>query len=229
MKNLQKNNSPGTGSAPDGLNDTLTGESIPPEPPDEVLVGQARSGGMDAFGKLIERHQDRLFNAMLRMLGNYDDAQELAQEAFVRALQGLKRFRGNAAFCTWLFRIGINLAINHRRRRQTVRFTSLHADRPGLADSQAHNLADMAEASGPSPVQVAQTREDHRLVVEALAELESDARAVVVLRDIEQFNYSDIARILEVPVGTVKSRLFRARSALRARLLDDSPSDDKQS
>jgi len=221
MKDSQKIDSPGTSSPPGGLFTGRSGDCAPPGPPDESLVRQARSGNMDAFGKLIERHQDRLFNAMLRVLGNHDDAQELSQEAFVRALQGLKRFRGNAAFYTWLFRIAINLAINHRRRRQTVRFTSAGSNGLGLAGSQAHNLADIAPARGPSPVQSAQMREDHRLVLEALEQLEPAARAVVVLRDIEQFNYSDISRILEVPVGTVKSRLFRARNALRARLLAD--------
>jgi RNA polymerase sigma-70 factor (ECF subfamily) len=151
------------------------------------------------------------------MVGNADDAQELAQDAFVRALQGLKRFRGGSSFYTWLFRIGINLSINHRRRRQRVRFTSLQGG-PTPRGAQADGLAVLADPAGKSPVQEAQVSEIHQRILEALEELDPPSRAVVVLRDIEQLDYAEIARVLEVPLGTVKSRLARARLALRERL-----------
>ena len=183
---------------------------------DEVLVNNCRSGNLAAFAPLMERYQQRLFNAVLRMLGNYDDAQEIAQETFFRAFQGLRKFRGNARFYTWLFRIGMNLCINHHQHRR-LRFASLSTD-PDLP-GQAVGLAALADPASPSPLRQAQINEEHRLVLTALDKLEPHARAVVVLRDVEQLDYEQIARILEIPAGTVKSRLFRARLALRDQLL----------
>ena len=185
------------------------------EIPEDVLISRCRAGNMVAFGQLIEKYQDRLFNAIFRMVNNYDDAQELTQEAFVRALKGIKRFRGNARFYTWLFRIGINLSISHRRRQRVRLMTT----GPNVAKSgQAAALMEMADAKSPSPLREAQIRERHQQVLDALERLEPQARAVVVLRDIEQLDYAEIARILEVPTGTVKSRLFRARMAVREQL-----------
>ena len=184
---------------------------------DEQLVSRCRGGDMAAFGRLIEKYQHRLFNTILRTVGNYDDAQELTQEAFVRAMQAIKKFRGSASFYTWLFRIGMNLSINHHRRRQRVHFASLHREEAG---GQAEGLvAALADTQSPSPLGQSELKEEYHRVLEALDDLEAPARAVVVLRDIEELNYDEISRILEVPIGTVKSRLFRARNALRAGLL----------
>jgi RNA polymerase sigma-70 factor (ECF subfamily) len=189
---------------------------------DQELLEYCRKGDMDAFGLLIEKYQDRLFNAILRMVNNYEDARELTQDAFVRALQGLSKFRGNAGFYTWLFRIGINLCINFRRRRGgKVRFVSLQQQQiPGPIDRQADGLMNLADRQSPLPPEQAHNREMHQRVLNALQELDAPARAVVVLRDIESLDYSEIAEILELPVGTVKSRLFRARMALRDQLLE---------
>jgi len=182
---------------------------------EEVLISRCRAGNMVAFGKLIETYQDRLFNATFRMVGNYDDAEELTQEAFVRAMKGLKRFRGNAKFYTWLFRIAINLCINHRRRRARL----LEHAGQGTTGGQAAALLDMADEKSPSPLREAQIKEQHQQVLDALEQLEPAARAIVILRDIEQLDYSEIGRILEVPVGTVKSRLYRARMAVRKQFM----------
>ena len=187
-------------------------------PTDEVLVGRCRNGDLAAFGQLIERHQDRLFNAVLRMVNNYDDAQELTQEAFFRALRGIRKFRGKAGFYTWLFRIGINLSLNFCRRRGKIHFTSLHGPSDELGH-QADALMGPADTTELSPLRQTQISEEHQRVLQALEELEPRARAVVVLRDIEELDYRDIATILDVPVGTVKSRLSRARMALREQLI----------
>ena len=188
-------------------------------PNDDELLKRSRGGDMDAFGLLINKYQDRLFNAMLRMVNNYDDAQELTQDAFVRALQSVDKFRGKSGFYTWLFRIGMNLGINfHRRRTGKVRFVNLQAERPEHLGRQANGLMNLVDQQNPLPVEQAQTREMHRRVLLALQNLEGPARAVVVLRDIEDLDYSDIAEILDLPVGTVKSRLFRARMTLRKML-----------
>ncbi len=187
---------------------------------DRELVSRARVGDIEALARLIERHQDRLFNAMYRVVGHYEDAEELTQEAFVRALRGLGRFRGSSGFYTWLFRIGMNLAINFRRRSRPVHFSALEAS-SGSPGRQAAGLMDLLESPGAGPAGEAALREQHRRVLSALGELEPASRAVVVLRDIEGLGYGEIASILELPLGTVKSRLSRARGAIRERLGED--------
>lgn len=186
---------------------------------DEVLLARSRAGQMAAFGQLVERYQHRLYNAVLRMVANADDAQEITQDAFVRALQGLRQFRGSSGFYTWLFRIGMNLSINFHRRRRKVQMTSLSAENP-LTGTQADGLAHLADSETSGPVHRAQVSEEHRRVLAALDRLEPAARAVIVLRDIEDLDYARIGHILDIPVGTVKSRIARARMTLRNMLLD---------
>jgi RNA polymerase sigma-70 factor, ECF subfamily len=185
---------------------------------DEALIARCRTGNMVAFGQLVERYQDRLFNAVSRMVGNQDDALEITQEAFYRAMKGLKKFRGSAGFFTWLYRIGMNLCINHHRRSQRVHITSLQSGNDVMG-RQADHLAAMARSSEYSPDKQVQIKESYDRVLTAMETLEPSARAVVVLRDIEQLHYGQIAQILELPIGTVKSRLSRARGALREQLL----------
>jgi len=193
-------------------------EHRPAELTDELLISRCRSGDMTAFGALVEKYQHRLFNAVLRMVYNFDDAQELTQEAFIRALNGLKRFRGQAGFYTWLFRIGFNLCVNFRRKQQPVSFSTFQSQsEPG--GRQAEGLLEMADVESEQPTHQVQRNEEHRRVLGALQQLAPDARAVVVLRDIEELDYAQIAAILEIPTGTVKSRLYRARMALREQLV----------
>jgi len=219
MKDLKNTSSRGTDPAPGSLNNRRADYADgPQEPTDQQLIARCRAGQTDAFATLIERHQHRLFNAVLRMVGNYDDAQDLTQDAFVRALQGLKKFRGNAAFYTWLFRIGMNLCINHRRRQQHVRFASLAVDAGDFTGAQADRLANLADRAAVSPARQAQINEEHNRVLTALQDLPPQSRAVVILRDIEQLDYAQIAKILDLPVGTVKSRLSRARDTVRKQL-----------
>ena len=184
---------------------------------EQTLIGRSRQGDMDAFGRLIEKYQDRLFNAVLRIVANRDDAMELTQEAFVRALKGIKKFKGQATFYTWLFRIGVNLAINHRRRHRELLSSTF--GREGRLGQQADPLAAMVESDEPSPLDEVQLQEEHERVLDAIKTLQPNARALVVLRDIEGLNYSQIADILELATGTVKSRLSRARRAIREELL----------
>jgi RNA polymerase sigma-70 factor (ECF subfamily) len=173
---------------------------------------------MDAFGRLVETYQNRLFNAVLRMVGSHDDAQELTQEAFCRALRGIRKFRGSSGFYTWLFRIGMNLCINHRRRNRQVNFRSLQEER-NIMGQQAAGLAEMADHRSRNPELQAELSETHQKVLAAMEQLEPQQRVIVVLRDIEEFNYEQIGNILEIPTGTVKSRLSRARLALREMLV----------
>ena len=216
-----KENAPshGTDSLSSSPNERLESASIAAELSDDALIARCKSGHMGAFSVLVHRYQHRLFNALLRMVGNHDDAQDLAQEAFVRALRGLKQFRGQAGFYTWLFRIGFNLVSNHRRRNRPISFSEM--DNQLAVGEQAERLRTMADPAAISPLQQAQVSEMHHKVLLAMDELDEHLRAVVILRDIEQFEYAQIASILQVPVGTVKSRLSRGRMALRERLLKE--------
>ncbi len=171
-------------------------------------------------------YQDRLYNAVLRLVGDREEARELTQEAFTRALEKLESFRSEASPYTWLFRIAVNLAISQLRKVQKVRTFSLdRASRPANGngrlrdDDQASALVDrVARDSSESPDQRAERRERDEAVMAALGRLDAEYRAVLVMRDIEGFDYQQMAEILALPLGTLKSRLFRARLALRDEL-----------
>ena len=177
---------------------------------------------MQAFGLLVAKYQDRIFNLAFRMTGHRADAEELAQETFLKVLERIHQFRGESRFYTWLFRVAANLAISHRRRRARVRFQSLTvSDSDDLTGTQAEALtAAMADRRAPSPQTKVMSAEVERRVSEALETLDDEFRLVVILRDMEGMEYAKIAGVLDVPVGTVKSRLHRARVILREKLTD---------
>jgi len=187
---------------------------------DAALVERCRQGDMQAFGSLVAKYQDRIYNTVLRICGHPSDAEEIAQEAFLKALERIGQFRGHSRFYTWLFRIASNLAMSHRRHSGRLRFQSL-----GGADDGDGTLGDaltaaVASRRNPGPETVAMAAETNRKVAEALEELDDEFRLVIVLRDIEDMDYSQISEVLEVPVGTVKSRLHRARWVLKEKLAD---------
>ncbi len=185
---------------------------------DAALLKRCREGEMQAFGRLIRKYQDRLYNGILRMCRNRDDAEELCQETFVKALENLGAFRQDAGFYTWLFRIGMNLTITRRRRAGRVKFHSLDGS-PGDGEERSWSgqVPDRHEADPADEVARADT---NRRVMDAVAELPEEFRSAVVLRDVEGMNYEQISRVLELPVGTVKSRLYRGRCLLKDKLKD---------
>jgi RNA polymerase sigma-70 factor (ECF subfamily) len=190
------------------------------QPVDEAnLLDRACGGDMDAFSRLVARYQDRILNTCWRMCGNLEDARDLTQEAFLHALRGLGSFDRRAGFYTWLFRIAVNLALSHRRKAVRRPKLSLH-DGEGqfTGDQQGMRLVGRVSDDSPDPASTLSRRERERIVMEMLDELDDDHRSVLVLRDIEGFDYQQIADILEVAVGTVKSRIHRARMELRERL-----------
>ena len=185
---------------------------------DAPLVEESRKGNMRAFGSLVARYQDRLFNAVLRMCGDREEASDLCQEAFLRALRKISEFRGRSQFYTWLFRIAVNLTISQRRKGGRVKFVSLSPD-PQLDDNQAAGLtSDVAARREGDPATVAMNRDSCRRVLEALEAMDEEFRAVIVLRDIEDMDYEQMANTLSLPVGTIKSRLHRARCMLKEKL-----------
>jgi RNA polymerase sigma-70 factor (ECF subfamily) len=188
--------------------------------PDLELVEAVRRGSGAAFDDLVRRHEARVVRLCGRILGDADEALDAAQEAFVKAWRGLPRFAGDARFSTWLTRIAINQCRNELRRRRTVKhqhLLSLDATRPD-ADGADVALVATLPASGPTPYEAARGHEVEAALAVALTELDDEAREVLLLRDAEHLSYDDIAEVLEVPIGTVRSRLHRARSDLHRRL-----------
>ena len=200
-----------------------------PEPADrrEIdLLHRAQKGDRPAYGQIVQLYQDRLYNAVLRLIGDREEARELTQEAFTRGLAKIDSFRGDAAPYTWLFRIAVNLAISRIRKVQRHRVFSLSwSGRNGNGrtggEDQASSLMDRLEHhSAPQPHEELEKREQGEQVLAALGRLDAEYRAVLVMRDIEGFDYQQMADILGLPLGTLKSRLFRARLALRDELKD---------
>ncbi len=187
------------------------------DPTDEALVKRAQRGDMTAFGDLVRRHQNAVFALTSRMCRDRAVAEELAQEAFLKALEKLHQFRRASRFYTWLFRIATNLVLSHRRRVGTVRF---HAFSDGADDDAAVSRGgQFAQSREAGPHEQAVAGERQQALLAALDEVDPTFRIVLVLRDMQDLDYGEIADILAVPVGTVKSRLFRARRDLRSRLV----------
>jgi len=181
-----------------------------PSKTDETLVAQARRGDTVAFDDLVIRYQDRVFNMSYRMLGNREDAMDVSQEVFVTVFRSIGRFQERARFGTWLYRIIVNRCRDELRRRVSVKHT-----RPA---SLSAGDVEPAARVGAGPVEQASARELQVLLERAIAELPEDVREVMVLRDTEDLAYEEIAAIVDVPVGTVRSRLNRARTLLKERL-----------
>lgn len=173
-------------------------------------MAQARRGDTVAFDDLVIRYQDRVFNMSYRMLGNREDAMDVSQEVFVTVFRSIGRFQERARFGTWLYRIIVNRCRDELRRRVSVKHT-----RP--ASLSAGDVEPTARV-GAGPVEQASARELQVLLERAIAELPEDVREVMVLRDTEDLAYEEIAAIVDVPVGTVRSRLNRARTLLKERL-----------
>jgi len=170
---------------------------------DEDLVRRFQGGGADALGVLVERHQARVYNLCLRVLGDPDEAADAAQDSFVTAIRKLHTFRGEAAFTTWLHRVTVNACYDSLRRKRR---------RPLL-----HVVVDEGEGRAPPEPPVPDHAEGVELsidVARALREVREDFRVALVLADVEDLAYERIGEILGVPVGTVKSRVFRGRAAL---------------
>ena len=178
---------------------------------DRRLIALVLAGRTDAFGELVERYQHRVFSVALRVLNNRDDAADATQDAFVNAYQSLKSFHGDSEFFTWLYRIAFNTAISAKRRKKPT------ASLEGLADGDA-GFAPADRSVDAPPAARVERNEDERTLHEAIDRLSSEHRSVLVLKDIDGLKYEEIAEIEGVPIGTVRSRLHRARLELRALL-----------
>jgi len=180
---------------------------------DLSLVNACRAGQTEAFGVLVRRYQDRLYPTILRLVGSPEDAQDVLQDAFIQAFEKLDQFHGNSSFYTWIYRIAVNFALSGHRKRQNRRTAGLF--RPGR-NGQVVEPADSSPENDPT---IAVERGEREAAIEAaLAALGPEHRAVIILKDFDGRRYEEISELLEIPVGTVRSRLHRARCELRDRL-----------
>ena len=172
------------------------------------LIARSAGGDLDAYDRLVGLYQDRVYQVAYRITGNREDAWDAAQETFLSAFRSLPRFRGASAFSTWVHRIAANAALDLIRRRPTHPLVSLE---------------DVTVSAGDDPAETATRSELQRRIHRAITTLPADQRVVVVLRDVQGLSYEEIAGVLRLPLGTVRSRLSRAREALRRQLADLAP------
>lgn len=192
-------------------------EKVGAEQPDARLVARLRDGDRLAYEELIADYQPMIFGLAFRLLGDAEEARDVAQETFLKAWRHIGSFRGECSIKTWLYRMTINQVSNQRRwwrRRRRSDTVSLDEQ----AATTGTTLSDRIASSGLSPEQSTLGRERHRMLLVALDTLRPEYRVAVVLRDIDDLNYDEIAVALDVPVGTVKSRIARGREELRKRL-----------
>jgi RNA polymerase sigma-70 factor (ECF subfamily) len=175
---------------------------------DAQLIEESLRGDAQSFGELVRKYQDRLFNTVVHVAGQREEAEDVVQEAFVQAFLKLKSFQRQSAFYTWLYRIAFNVAISRRRRRKAETSIEQHREAAGVEPMD----------DGEAPDDRLLREERAELVSGALQRLTDEHRAILVLREMEGCCYETIAEILDLPVGTVRSRLHRARLQLRDEL-----------
>jgi RNA polymerase sigma-70 factor, ECF subfamily len=183
---------------------------------DALLIEQFRRGDVAAAGQLIGKYQNRIYNVVLKICADPDDAAELTQETFVKILENLGKFEGRSSFYTWAFRIAVNLTLNYCQRNAKLAVRSLDTEAEQYGGRAKQALKELlSDDSSPDPEALAQNRELHEIAMVALNKLDEAQKAVLVLRDIEGMSYARIAEVLGINVGTVRSRLSRARAKLR--------------
>jgi RNA polymerase sigma-70 factor (ECF subfamily) len=180
-------------------------------PEEDALVTALSQGVEEAFEILIQRYQQPVYNLVCRLLNDPTDAADIVQEVFLKVFRNIGAFRGNSSLKTWIYRIAVNEAYNHRRWFSRHQRQEVALGREDGLPSYADSVADPS----PTPFDQAADHETRALVEKALEKLNPKFRAAVVLRDIEDLSYEEIAAVLEISLGTVKSRILRGREALR--------------
>lgn len=183
---------------------------------EQELVQRAKRGDEDAFARLMQDNEARIYNLTLRMTGNEQDALDLAQEAFFNAWRGLKFFKGDSTFSTWVYRLASNACIDHLRRKK--RRQDISAPMP-VVDEEDERVPEVPDERY-EPGRVLEEREARRAVAEGLEQLSEEHRRVLMLRELDGLSYQEIGQLLGLEAGTVKSRIARARLALRKILLE---------
>ncbi len=188
-----------------------------PEPPDEMaLVKRAKQGDLTAYDELVRRYQERIYATVYHMTANHEDANDLAQDAFIKAFQALKSFKGGSSFYTWVYRIAVNKTINFLKQRKNKAQMSLD----DLDFNAEHDPDLVALISDKTPRREAGLAELQEKLNAAMLKLSEPHRLVVTLHDVQGMSHEEIAEIMDCNIGTVRSRLFYARQQLQAYLSD---------
>ncbi|MCF8010953.1 MAG: sigma-70 family RNA polymerase sigma factor [Clostridiales bacterium] len=178
---------------------------------DEQLVTRFKKGNVEAFEELVSRYEVKIYNLAYRFTGNYTDAGDLAQEAFIRVYRALSKFRGDSSFSTWMYRIASNVCRDELRKQRRKKSVSLEEMGPAGGELVVPDTA-------RTPDEIAVSRDLQERIQKYLNELSPDYRLILVMREIQELSYEEIASILKCSMGTVKSRLSRARGALKNKI-----------
>jgi RNA polymerase sigma factor RpoE len=208
---------PASGKASGGSDEPS--EAAPTKPPlteEMALVERARRGDMSAYDDLIRRYQERIYATVYHMTSNHEDANDLAQESFIKAYQALKSFKGGSSFYTWIYRIAVNKTINFLKQRKNRAHMSLN----DLDFNAEHDPDLVALVSDKTPRRDIGLSELQEKLNAALQKLSEHHRLVVTLHDVQGLSHEEIAKIMDCNIGTVRSRLFYARQQLQAYLSD---------
>ncbi|MCE5314116.1 MAG: sigma-70 family RNA polymerase sigma factor [Armatimonadota bacterium] len=181
---------------------------------EQAIIQRCKDGDICAFDELVTRFQKRVYNFAYGIAGNYDDANDVAQEAFVRVFNSIGTFRGDANFTTWIYRIVTNVYLDERKKAKSHRQVSLDE----YIDLDENSVSRQIEDENPLPEQIAESKERNQAVRAAISSLPDYQRIIMTLYHLHDRSYEEIADILHLPIGTVKSRLNRARQALKEKL-----------
>lgn len=181
---------------------------------ERLLIQRCKDGDPGAFDELVTRFEKRVFNCAYHIAGNYDDASDIAQEAFIRAFNSIATFRGDANFTTWIYRIVTNVYLDERKKSKNHRHTSLD----DYIELDENSVTRQIEDDGPTPDRIVEDKERDKIIHEAVNSLPEYQRIILTLYQFQNRSYEEIADILRLPIGTVKSRLNRARLALTEKL-----------
>jgi RNA polymerase sigma-70 factor (ECF subfamily) len=185
---------------------------------DQRLIAECLQGNTAAFGVLVRRYQERLYHSVYRLVENAEDAQDVVQDAFLNAYQSLDGFKGDSLFFTWMYRIAVNTAISFKRKQRVTARTEMR----GNGERPIEPVDPSAESR---PEHAMEQADQEKRVRQALARLSAEHRTVLIMKDMEGQKYETMAEVLQVPIGTIRSRLHRARLELRGLL---EKSEDKE-
>ncbi len=181
---------------------------------EKLLISKSKAGDTDAFEKLVGMHDKKAYNIALRIMGNEEDAKDMSQEALIRVYRSIRDFKEQSSFSTWLYRIVTNVCLDELRKRKNAKTVPVDGTIE-TEDGEMH-LEVGVEHETPEEVYVKQERK--KVILNAISELNEEHRSAIVLRDIQGFSYEEIAAMLDLSLGTVKSRINRARHALKDKL-----------
>lgn len=195
-----------------------------PEPPpvaeqapdEQQLVKRAKAGNLSAYDELVRRYQERIYATIYHMTANHEDANDLAQESFIKAYQALKSFKGDSSFFTWVYRIAVNKTINFLKQRKNRSYMSLN-DMDFQAEHDPDLVALISDDTPRRDLNLAELQKELNAAMQKLSEVH---RLVVTLHDIQGLSHEEIGKIMDCNIGTVRSRLFYARQQLQANLSD---------